>query len=171
MTEQFLRLLFLFLPAFMANATPVVIKNLPTLKTWNKSISEADFGKNKTWRGLIGGIIVAILVAALQYLLIPAWYPFEPTLLTAILCGLLLGTGALVGDLVESWIKRKMDIKPGRPLPFWDGTDYIFGAILFLAPVYLPNFVLLVMLVLIAPLFSLLANVIAYFIGWKNVWH
>ncbi len=170
MMTTFLQLVFLFVPAFVANATPVIIKNIPPFSQWNQPISARIFGKNKTWRGLVSGTLMAILVAWLQFLFFPSWYPLEITLQKALLIGFLLGIGALIGDFVESAIKRKLGKKPGAPLPFWDGTDYIFGALIVLSPIYVPTVLGIILLILLAPFLSLIANTISYLLGWKNVW-
>lgn len=63
---HFLEAFILFAPVFVANGIPVVVKNLPILKHWNAPLWERGFGKNKTWRGLVlgvlGGALTAILV-------------------------------------------------------------------------------------------------------------
>lgn len=170
MTIAFLQLVFLFVPAFVANATPVVIKNIPPFSKWNRPLNTKLFGKNKTWRGLLSGIGMAIIIAWLQFRFLPQWYPLAVDLKTALLIGFLLGSGALVGDFVESAIKRRLGKKPGAPFPFWDGTDYIFGALIFVAPIYLPTVLGIISLILLAPFLSLVANTISYLLGWKNVW-
>jgi CDP-2,3-bis-(O-geranylgeranyl)-sn-glycerol synthase len=47
------------------------------------------------------------------------------------LVGFLLGLGALVGDMAESFIKRRMGFDRGAHLFLMDQLDYIFGAFFF----------------------------------------
>jgi len=164
---EILSTILLFVPAFLANATPVVVKNIPGLRTWNTSICTSIFGKNQTWRGLISGVLVANIASIFIFSFLGKHLPLEKN---PVLVGLLLGLGALIGDLVESAIKRKMGRKPGAPLPFWDGADYILGALVFLAPIYRPGLTSVIILILISPLLSLIANSISYALGWKKVW-
>ena len=171
MTETLFAAFYLFAPAFVANGMPVVLKNMPGLKAWKTPVYAPWFGKNKTWRGIIGGTAFAVLVAWLQFFYAPLYYPFELTEQDALLIGLLLGLGVQAGDLVESAVKRAMGMPPGAPLPFWDGIDYMVGAIIFLAPFYIPGVLEIAVLILVAPVASLLANITSYFLGWKNVWH
>ena len=60
---------------------------------------------NKTWSGLIGGVICAAILAylAATYLRFPPWQ--------FIVCGAVLGVVEQVGDLLESWIKRRFLVK------------------------------------------------------------
>lgn len=171
MTELILKTIFLFLPAFIANATPVVVKNIPLLREWNTPIWAKGFGKNKTWRGFISGTLFAMFTAIIQFHLFPELLLISGSYGFAALVGFLLGTGALFGDIAESFIKRRIGLAPGKPLPVWDGVDYILGAILFLSPIFLPEFFPAIVLIAISPVLSLVSNTISYFLGWKNVWH
>ena len=62
------------LPAYFANMAPVIVKNvfkkLAFSIDFNKKIKNKPIlGKNKTFRGLIFGIIFAIIAAFVQFLL------------------------------------------------------------------------------------------------------
>ena len=46
--------------------------------------------------------------------------------------GLLLGSGALIGDAVKSFFKRKEGIKPGNRFIPWDQLDYSIGSLVLL---------------------------------------
>jgi CDP-2,3-bis-(O-geranylgeranyl)-sn-glycerol synthase len=47
--------------------------------------------------------------------------------------GFLLGLGALVGDMAESFVKRRLNIKPGKSFIPFDQTDYAIGALIFIS--------------------------------------
>lgn len=168
--------LYLFLPAFVANATPVIVKNVPLLSRWNAPIHARLFGKNKTYRGLLFGVLFAVLVSLLQYTLrnvavLSSITMFHNTVEQSAFVGFLLGFGALAGDIVESCVKRRMKLAPGTPLPVWDGVDYMLGAMLCIMPVYIVSGAEMLALLVIAPLLSLLSNMLSYMVGWKEVWH
>ena len=103
------------------------------------------FGKNKTWRGLVVGIITGILVAALQaFLFLKSDFFKDNTLIdygqvNFVLVGALMGVGALVGDLIESFIKRRLKKPSGRPWFPWDQIDWIIGAMVLSSVVYRPS--------------------------------
>ena len=50
-----------------------------------------------------------------------------------------MGFGSMVGDAIGSFIKRQLDIKPGKRLLFVDQLDFIVGALYFMAFVHHPG--------------------------------
>lgn len=176
MLDAFLHDLWLFAPAFLANAMPVIAKKLPVLRRWDTPIHARILGKNKTVRGLVSGTVAAMLLALLQFGLSGSpWLPDVSDVLTspwfALLAGFLLGAGALLGDIAESSLKRRMGIPPGEALPVVDGIDYILGAFLLLWPLYLPPLSSAFLLLVFAPIGSLAANMVAYQLRWKQQWY
>ena len=68
---------------------------------------------NKTWSGAAGGLVAAMAVGILAaFLLEPAAVPLLRVALVAATLGLL----AQVGDLFESWIKRRFHVKDSSSL-------------------------------------------------------
>lgn len=64
-----LQIFVIFLPAFVANAAPVVAKNIPYIRQFSHPINPKLFGANKTLRGLLTGIIAGAFVGMLLYLM------------------------------------------------------------------------------------------------------
>lgn len=136
MSSWWMTILF-FLPAGIANATPVVANRIPLLRNWKTPIdfgisirSKRLFGKNKTWRGMLTGSVIAGLSA----LLLSSFINYDTSLTTTFGLGFIMGFGALFGDALESSIKRQRGIPSGnRWFPF-DQIDYIIGGLLFVAP-------------------------------------
>lgn len=123
---------------------PVVGKKMNTLKALDLSLdggrtmgAQKIFGSHKTVRGLVLGVLAgAVTSLAQNYLLL--FIPqisritlFDFSNKSALVWGLLLGFGALFGDLVKSFIKRRMAITEGSPWIPWDQLDMVFGALLF----------------------------------------
>lgn len=130
--------LWFFLPAGAANLSPVIANRIPILKRWNTPMDfgrswngHRIFGDHKTWRGILFGAAVAVLVGWLQYRVIT--YSAESIWFIVWVSGL-LGVGALFGDAVESMFKRRIGIKPGQSWFPFDQIDYIIGGLLFAAP-------------------------------------
>lgn len=160
-----------FLPTFFANASPILWKKINVL---NVPIHEKYLWKNKTWRGLVLGVITWIFVWILLYYANVAWLKssllFYNNIVTAAILWWLQWFWALAWDAVESFIKRKKWIKPWQPLFFRDWVDYIIWGVIM--TFWLSNFSLfqLLFVILIAPIASILANMLSYKLGWKEVW-
>lgn len=67
---------------------------------------------NKTWAGLIGGMVAASAVALMLYPLMP----LPNTALSAILVGCFTALLGQAGDLFESWLKRRKGLKDSGSL-------------------------------------------------------
>ncbi len=145
MIKDLLFVLYFFAPVGLANMVPPILSKVAFLKDLNFPIDfnyqlrgKPIFGSHKTWRGLIGGVIVAILVLWLEVYIFDHSHFIQSITpkdinyrtLPVLLLGFLFGVGALMGDAVESFFKRQIGIESGKSLFFFDQTDYIFGAIL-----------------------------------------
>jgi len=152
-------LLFIF-PAYCANAAPVIFGGgLPM--DFGKVFWDGKplFGKNKTFRGFLAGLAVGTFVGFVQNAL------FE----YSVLLGFMVSLGALVGDLSESFIKRRLDIPPGSPLPIADQLDFVAGALLFSLPVSPPDSLITVLVIIvITPPIHILTNFLASRLGVKR---
>ena len=165
MLNLLLQSLYFFLPAYFANMAPIIFKKLPLL---NQPINEKHFGKNKTWRGIVTAILFGTLIFYLQQLA----YTKGFTSLALIdyngfslWLGIAMSTGAILGDLIKSYYKRKADIPPGKPWFGWDQLDFVIGGLLGSMLVYVPTISIILILLIISPLLHILVNLIAYV--WK----
>jgi len=85
----------------------------------------------KTWEGFAGGLVWAAVAGALlvQFVFYQPWWQ-------GVVLGLVLGTCATLGDLVESAIKRDVGVKDmGKLLPGHGGAMDRVDSLLFCAPV------------------------------------
>jgi hypothetical protein len=126
------------------------------------------FGANKTLRGAVVMTVVTALAAwlfakaASGWLGWPAPIPFAGAHPAA--WGALLGLGYIVGELPNSFIKRRLDISPGAMgrgaagRLFWiaDQLDSLIGILLVVLPVWRPDLALVLvsaaMMLLLHPL-------------------
>lgn len=146
LVQNILFSLLFFAPAGVANSAPIVASKIPWLKKLNYP---ADFGfswkgkrvlgDHKTIRGFVAGIVTAILsvyitrAAYNQYQFVRDNSFLDYNEVNLLLLGFLLGAGALIGDSVKSFFKRRVDLQPGKSwLPF-DQIDFIIGMSLFSA--------------------------------------
>ena len=164
-----LKSLYFFLPAYVANMMPIFTKKIPVL---NYPIWEKRCGKNKTWRGLVSAILGGIIVFSLQKYAyqqgFTAWALIDYSGFS-ILLGVLLGTGAIVGDLVESYFKRKRGIKPGERWLLWDQLDFVFGGLIFASIIYVPPAETVLILVVLSPVMHILSNHLGFFLKIRDV--
>ncbi len=154
-------------PAYCANAVPVIVGGGPPLD-FGRSFPDGRpvFGKNKTFRGFFSGLAVGA-VAGLAETAVFGFQSF-PALL-----GVLLSFGALMGDLMGAFLKRRIGLAPGELLPVIDQTDFIIGALLLSLPVSLPllSWEIVLTVLIITPPVHLLTNFAAYKLGLKrNPW-
>jgi phosphatidate cytidylyltransferase len=85
---------------------------------------------NKSWEGLIGGALAAILVSVVVVHFIHPW-----TVSKALLYGVVVAIVAPLGDLSQSMIKRHLGLKDmGRLLPGHGGVLDRFDGLLFVLP-------------------------------------
>jgi phosphatidate cytidylyltransferase len=94
----------------------------------------------KTWEGAIGGVLTACLASWLFFRFAGPWMIgagyLEPPLRSVLLYGLLLALAGMVGDLVESLLKRDMERKDSSTwLPGLGGVLDIIDAVLVAGPV------------------------------------
>lgn len=95
---------------------------------------------NKTWAGVMGGVIGAVIVAVV--LSVMDWTFMHEG--EAAIYGVLMGAGAVVGDLGESVIKRGSGIKDsGHLLPGSGGVLDVVDDVLFAVPFTYVYFALL----------------------------
>jgi CDP-2,3-bis-(O-geranylgeranyl)-sn-glycerol synthase len=176
-----LQIFLIFSPAFVANAVPVVAKNIPYIRRFSRPVHAEWLGKNKTVRGLITWVLAGMMLGLFLFLirgilvgilpLYSDYFNLYSSWTGAMFLGGWLGLGALVGDMVKSFFKRRLGIKPGTMFQPWDGIDYMLGAIIFMLPYYNGGIVEYIFLLIIGPVLSLFTNTCAYKIGWKECWY
>jgi CDP-2,3-bis-(O-geranylgeranyl)-sn-glycerol synthase len=171
--EKVLILIWLVLPAYVANGAPVVgVKILDKLGYRRHPIDRGKhlfdgkriFGDNKTWEGFLIGIASGTLAGVVQQFLGDFDYIY-------IARGVALSIGAMVGDLLGAFIKRRLGIKPGDPLPFIDQTSFLYVALLVALPLNLLNisFIDFLILTIVTVFLHVLTNFVAYKLKLKHV--
>jgi CDP-2,3-bis-(O-geranylgeranyl)-sn-glycerol synthase len=133
-----------FLPAGVSGVGAIFASKFPILNKWNapldfgKSIGgKRIFGKNKTIRGLVFGVLASVIVASIQnhiYLSnsdIQELLKLDYTQINPIIFGTLSGFGSMMGDAIRSLFKRRQNIEPGKPWIPFDQIDFIIGGIIF----------------------------------------
>ncbi|RME79490.1 MAG: CDP-archaeol synthase [Methanobacteriota archaeon] len=157
MIEVFL----IFLPAYVANSFPVILGGSVPI---DELIGARVFGKHKTLLGFVSGISAGIITA---YLISPYTpLPFRE----AFMLGIITAIGAIVGDLVGSYIKRRYGMKEGSEF-LLDHIFFIVVAVSFVLAVNREVINLVDALLFIALTFFIHkgANIVAHRTGLKSV--
>jgi len=165
--------LFFIFPAYVANAMPVVLGGGMPIDLGRKWFDgKPILGSHKTIRGFAVGVTAGALVGLAQEFVLQAVAPsdFALPFHYSVLVGFVVSLGALLGDLVHSFVKRRINIVEGAPLPIADQLDFVVGAVLlsFLAPPPHLNVLTAVIIFAITLPTHLLTNAIAYVIGVKR---
>jgi CDP-2,3-bis-(O-geranylgeranyl)-sn-glycerol synthase len=174
--------LWLFLPAMLPNSAAAVFGG-GTPVDFGKSINgKRILGDGKTWRGFFGGAFSGV---ALGIILVGISYIFDKDnlwgyvefwrALCVILC---LSFGSLLGDMMGSFIKRRLGIQRGKKAPVLDQYDFVIGAFLLTAlfnfgwvyDTYIEGWhiLALIFLLVITLILHRAVNIIGYRIGVKN---
>jgi len=123
--------------------TPPLANKANVLNFLNKPIDsnkkfndEPILGSHKTWRGAISGMIIGILIIYIQKFLYQfIWIQeisfFNYKEINILLLGSLLCGGAVFGDLLFAFVKRRLKLKPGTEFLPFDQTNYVIGTYIF----------------------------------------
>lgn len=174
MTKEILIAFYFTLPAYIGNTFPILIGQVLKLPG-GRPINTKIFGAHKTWRGFYTAYLGALFTLITQFYFQSIPFFAEISLLdyqqiNLFFYAFLFGVGAMTGDLIKSFFKRRIGIKSGDPWFPFDQLDLIIGALLFLAPFYLLPGKYILILVIITPLLHFLTNLTAYFLKIKKVW-
>lgn len=164
--KEILYALYYILPAYCANASPVIFGGGKPIDLGKKFLDNRPiFGPHKTYRGLISGILTGTAVG---------WFQGGISPLTGLpqggaLLGFLLSLGALTGDLFGSFIKRRLNISPGEAFPPLDQLDFVLFALLFASFTGdLPTPIGIIAIIVLTIPLHLFANFIAYLLRLKD---
>jgi phosphatidate cytidylyltransferase len=99
-------------------------------KYWGKTPLAPELSPNKTFEGLVGGVLASVFVALLFVSRIEPWDVGK-----AFWLGVVVAIAAPLGDLCESMIKRDLGVKDmGKLLPGHGGVLDRIDALLFVIP-------------------------------------
>ena len=176
MANIILQCFYFMLPAYFANMAPVLAKNMFRKMAlpidFNMKLGKyAIFGENKTYRGLVAGLIAAIGVAYVQFFLYSENILSDFAIVDYsnwLLIGFLLGFGAMFGDMVKSFVKRRLGLEPGMPFVPFDQLDFVFGALIFVYPVARLSMEKMAIILFISLILHIIINHIAFYTGIRK---
>ena len=146
-------------PSYVANAAPLLFGGGRTLDG-GRTLADGQpiFGSHKTVRGVFAGIIAGTIIGFAESVL-------DSRLLVG---GFMIAIGAVSGDLLGAFIKRRLKVEPGRAFPILDQLDFILGGLLvgyFFFPITLVSVILVIV---VTPPIHLGTNYGAYLLGLKR---
>ena len=143
------------LPAYIANMIPVIAGGGRPIDLGKNFIDgKRILGDHKTIRGFLSGVVAGTLVGLIQ---------------GRIIQGLLLGLGAMIGDSLGSFIKRRIGIESGGHAPVLDQEGFLVVALVLTAPVETIDPFQVLVLLLITPPLHILMNRLAKALKLKGV--
>ena len=80
-----------------------------------------------------------------------------------------MAVGALLGDLIKSFAKRRLNKMQGEKFWPWDQLDFIIGATLLSSLVQVPRWEYVAIVFVLAPIMHPLTNWGSYQLGLKKV--
>jgi CDP-2,3-bis-(O-geranylgeranyl)-sn-glycerol synthase len=175
--------IWLTLPAYVANPSAVLFGG-GTPMDFGRNMKNGGriLGDGKTWRGFFGGIFSGVIIGLI---LVGISIPFDdehfgfgafPDFIIIIL---LMACGALLGDVMGSFIKRRLGKTRGAKAPGLDQYDFLLGAwlllIIFKTHWFLDHFIIwpytaaFITVIILTPLLHRGVNILGYKIGKKDV--
>jgi len=174
--------LWLFLPAMLPNSAAVVFGGGTPVdfgKSWR---GKRILGDGKTWRGFFGGglagVVFGLILIGISYFFDSenfwGYGPFWKNV-GILFC---LSFGSLFGDMLGSFIKRRLGINRGQKAPILDQFDFVIGAFLITA-IFFPRWVYdtyiegwhivaLIFVLIMTLILHRVVNIIGYKAGLKN---
>jgi len=170
-----IELFWLFLPAGVANMAPVIFRRLSFLSCpvdFNKQLKgQPIFGTHKTYHGFFFGILAAIITVYLQRLAggpILDYALVDYNQINIFWFGFLMGFGALFGDLIRSFIKRRLKMEPGKLWIPFDQIDWIIGSIAFTFFYFQLSYLMFFLALVLGGILHMLANYLGYLLKIKR---
>ena len=158
---RIIQLMYFMAPAYVANMVPPFLKYW---RGWNPPISRRWLGSHKTVLGFTAGVVAGVVTAAVQSHL-GWWTDAIAVRETWLGLGLRFGIGAMTGDAVKSFFKRRAAVPSGeRWFPF-DQIDFVVGALVLIWPVADLSWLDALAILIVSALGHILVNHIGYWLG------
>lgn len=128
---DFVALVLLVLPAWVANSIPVVFGGGTSIDGGRLAWDERPWlGKGKTWKGAFSGIVFGVAAGAIVAALFGAYYLENASIEAKLFVAGGLSVGAIAGDLLGSFFKRRMSTPSGQQSIVLDQMFFLVAALL-----------------------------------------
>lgn len=164
-----------------------ILKRLAIPIDGNKKFIDGKriFGDNKTWKGLVGYVVLNIFTACLwgaicsvskmeQYNFL--YVNHDNTFTYNIILGVLLGLAYALCELPNSFIKRRLDIQPGKTTKgakkiffiVLDQADSVIGCVLVANCFYKMTLTMILCYIALGTVTHILMNMMLYFMKLRK---
>lgn len=167
-----------YIPALSANSLAVLFGGGPPIDGGKRWGGKRILGDGKTWRGLFGGGLSAGFIGLILFFALSSFTQIYPSFYHASVIIFSFSFGSLIGDIVASFVKRRMGKKRGEKAPMLDQYDFFFGSFLlayttshaWVTRTYLigNRWMALLIIIIIIPLLHRGVNIIGYRLGYKE---
>ncbi len=156
-------------PAYAANAFPPLARGKNPLDFGKKIRNKRILGDGKTIEGTMAGLMFGLFYAAVQIIVqpyIPLVVDGKSLNLISMtpLVAVLLVVGAILGDFIGSFIKRRAGIERGRSAPGMDQLGFLAVSLILASFVVAISVEIWVSLLLLTPLIHWVANLIGFYL-------
>jgi len=173
LVDFWLRVSLFLIPLYVANSSALLFGGGAPID-FGKLHRDGNplLGKGKTWRGAFAGIFAGSVAAAIVNFAFP---PYAALARGYLLIGILLSVGAIGGDMVASYFKRRNGIGQGEEVIFLDQLDFVFGGLVAVAlvslvdGVYVPDIYGITAISLVTIFAHKISNFIAFKAKLKKV--
>ncbi|PIN98443.1 MAG: hypothetical protein COT90_04370 [Candidatus Diapherotrites archaeon CG10_big_fil_rev_8_21_14_0_10_31_34] len=154
-------IILILIPLYIANSTAMLLGGKTPIDFNSKFLDKKPlFGEGKTIKGTFFGILTGIIAVIIVNYFFQGNVPIIPNYLYY---GALLSVGAILGDIIGSFIKRRAGVERGKPVFLLDQLDFVFVGLLLGSIAYNIS----IQLVFLISVITLFAHKTANFIAFK----
>ncbi|MFQ5887233.1 MAG: CDP-2,3-bis-(O-geranylgeranyl)-sn-glycerol synthase [Candidatus Hydrothermarchaeales archaeon] len=155
--------LYFFLPAYIANFFAGFGSGKPLDFGMSFPDGRRIFGDGVT----IKGFFIGIVSGTISIILINIFRNFQLT--ADIYLAFILSSGALLGDALGSFVKRRLGMEQGESAPLLDQLDFVFGGLFTASFIVIIPLDWIIVLMLLTPLGHLTVNFVGFQLKMKEV--
>lgn len=177
--------LWVFVPVLGAAALHAPVLTFDLLKPLKRPLDGGAtlggrrvFGDNKTWRGAIVMLTGVVLTTALLSLWPRYWHHLPAGIQDAgpWVYGVLLGLGVVIGELPNSFLKRRLGVAPGAQrrsaggllLSVYDQADFVLAVWILLLPIWTMSVGQAAIVFVVVTAVHLVINLVGYAVGARS---
>lgn len=165
---------WIIIPAYAANGLAPLPRGKKRMDFGKKFMGNDLLGKGKTWEGLIFAVLIGTVCGLIEIYAYPYLNPialkngFSLQGLT-VWSVFFVALGAMLGDTIGSFIKRRLNMKSGESAPLLDQVDFLVGGFFAAMFFYSVPMGSIILLFVITPIIHYTACFLGYQIGIKEV--